>query len=307
MGRALRPNFSFAVYHVTMRGNDRRDIFRDDLDREMMLALFGEAQERFRLEIFAFCLMSNHYHIFLRTPEANLSPAFQWINAVYTKRFNHRHHRSGHVFQGRFKSMLVTRDAHWQQLSIYIHLNPVRAGMVTDPADYPWSSYRDYIHERGRHRWLSAEPILTRYAPDPAGQRKLYRKHTLALARSEPVVWSSLFKEIFADGDKADKPSAAKAKAAPMAVTPRERCRPELELERIATAFGVTKADLLRKRRNFPPRLAAYYHLVHHCGLAVKQTAQIMGVGPGSVSCGLKAFRDSQQSQPNLARKLPSP
>lgn len=243
-----------------MRGNDRRDIFRDDLDREAILNLFGQAAKRFQLEIFAFCLMSNHYHLFLRTPEGNLSPAFHWINAVYTKRFNHRHHRCGHVFQGRFKSVVVTRDAHWQHLSIYLHLNPVRAGMVEDPADHPWSSYRDYTHERSRYPWLAPEPILAGYAPGPAAQRRRYRKQTLALSRKEPIFWNDLIADILAAGAKAEAPGEkGKHPASPpepgrrSGLQPRQRCRPEIELERVAAAFGVAKDDLLRKRRNFPP------------------------------------------------------
>ena len=296
-----------------MRGNDRREIFRDDLDREMMLQLFGEAAKRFQLEVFAFCLMSNHYHVFLRTPEGNLSPAFHWINAVYTQRFNRRHRRSGHVFQGRFKSVVVARDAHWQHLSIYIHLNPVRAGMVTDPADHPWSSYRDYIHERRRYQWLALEPILARYGPEPASQHKQYRKQTLALARSEPIFWRNLVQDILTTGAKAAKASAAKDKAGPAEGTgakrltglaPRDRRRPELELERVAAAFGVTTEDLLRKRRNFPPRLAAYYHLVHQCGLGVRETAAILGVKPSTISSGLKSLQDLMPTRPELKRTL---
>jgi putative transposase len=312
MARARRPNFPFAVYHVTMRGNDRKEIFRDDVDREMMLQLFAQAAERFQLEVFAFCLMSNHYHIFLRTPEGNLSPAFHWINAVYTQRFNRRHGRCGHVFQGRFKSVIVTRDAHWHQLSIYIHLNPVRAGVVTDPADHPWSSYRDYIQESPRYRWLSPTPILSGFGPQPAVQRKQYRKQTRSLARQEPIVWHHLIQDLLAAGAQAAKASAGKAKqraAGPeslrrSAVSPRARCRPELELERVAAVFEVAQEDLLRKRRGFPARLAAYHHLVHHCGLSVRETAEFFGLQPSSISSGLTALPNLMATQPELRRRL---
>jgi putative transposase len=313
MARARRPNFPFAVYHVTMRGNDRREIFRDDVDREMMLHLFGEAVPRFQLEVFSFCLMSNHYHMFLRTPEGNLSPAFHWINAVYTQRFNRRHGRCGHVFQGRFKSVIVTRDAHWHHLSIYIHLNPVRAGMVTDPADHPWSSYRDYIQQAPRYRWLSPAPILAGFGAQPAVQRKQYRKQTLSLARQEPIFWHNLIQDILATGAQAAKSSTTKARQPAAAGTesprrsailPRGRCRPELELERVAAVFEVTQEDLLRQHRHFPARLAAYHHLVHHCGLGVRETAEIFGLKPNTISSGLQTLQKLLPTQPELRRKL---
>jgi REP element-mobilizing transposase RayT len=122
-----------AVYHLTARGNERRAIYRDDRDRQRFLETLAEAAQRFSLVIHAFCLMPNHYHLLLQTPQANLSAAAGWLQTTYSVRFNRRHRRSGHLFQGRFKAQLVEEDAYAAEWIEYIHLNPVRTwGPDTD-------------------------------------------------------------------------------------------------------------------------------------------------------------------------------
>ena len=185
MARPWRIQFEDAVYHVSCRGNARQDIFADDSDRGYLLFLLGRAAERFGLEFFGFCLMPNHYHLFLRTPRGNLSQAMHWINAGYTIHFNWRHQRIGHLFQGRFKSVLVVDDTHYMHLSMYVHLNPVRAGLVEDPADFRWSSYRDYISRERAYAWLNREEILGRYG-DGARARLRYRRDSLAMIGKTP-------------------------------------------------------------------------------------------------------------------------
>ena len=186
MARPWRIEFPQAVYHVTARGNNRADIVRDDHDRREFIALLAAAALRFNLKIFAFCLMQNHYHLFLRTPDANLSRAMHWLNATYTIRFNRRR-RHGHVFQGRYKSMLVADTAHWSVLSIYIHLNPVRAGMAAQAADYEWSSARDYT--RSRYDWLAPADVLAPYGSTPAARRKKYGAELAALSAERRGFW----------------------------------------------------------------------------------------------------------------------
>lgn len=154
MARPWRIQYPDEAYHVVQRGNNRQDIFGHNEDREDFLELLGECAERFRLHIFAFCLMTNHYHLFLRPPEANLAPAMHWVNVTYSIHFLHRHKRSGHLFQGRYKAVLVLGDEHWQVLSFYLHLNPVRTKMVEKLGDYAWSSFRDYTRARSRFKWL---------------------------------------------------------------------------------------------------------------------------------------------------------
>jgi putative transposase len=124
MARPIRVEYVNAVYHVTARGNERRAIFRDDHDRERFLETLEETRQRFGVVIHVFCLMQNHYHLLLQTPRANLSAAAGWLQTTYTVRFNRRHRRSGHLFQGRFKAHLIEEDSYVQTLVKYIHLNP---------------------------------------------------------------------------------------------------------------------------------------------------------------------------------------
>jgi REP element-mobilizing transposase RayT len=128
------------------RGNERRDIFFGDEDRRLFLDTLGDMAQRFEVDVFAYVLMDNHYHLLLRTPRANLSRAMQWLGVTYTNRINARHRRSGHLFQGRLKNMLVQNDAYLLQLSCYIHGNPLRAKMVERSVEYRWSSYRAYAY-----------------------------------------------------------------------------------------------------------------------------------------------------------------
>ncbi len=179
------------MYHVLSRGNERRDIFYDDDDRRTFLNTLGEMAQRFEIELLAYVLMNNHYHLLLRSLRANLSRAMQWLGATYTNRFNARHARSGHLFQGRFKSMLVENDAYLMGLSFYIHRNPLRAGMVKRLADYPWSSYRFYAFGKTAPEWLKTERILGRY--QNAGDRHAaYRLQIQHDAREEIRVWGNL-------------------------------------------------------------------------------------------------------------------
>ena len=141
MARPLRIEFSGAVYHVTARGNARADIFHEDGDRELFLAVLEKVVRRFNWLCHAYCLMDNHYHLLIETPEGNLSAGMRQLNGVYTQAFNRSHGRDGHLFKGRFKSILVEKESHLLELCRYVVLNPERAKMVERPEQYPWSSY----------------------------------------------------------------------------------------------------------------------------------------------------------------------
>ena len=130
MARGLRIHRSGGRYHVTARGNERKDIFRDDTDRFHFLELQSELTEEFGVRVHAYVLMDNHYHLLLETPEANLSRAMQWLNASYCMWFNVRRRRHGHLLQGRFGAFVVEDDAGWQEVARYVHLNPVRVAAL---------------------------------------------------------------------------------------------------------------------------------------------------------------------------------
>jgi REP element-mobilizing transposase RayT len=185
MARPIRVEFAGAVYHVMARGNERRAICRDDQDRNVFVATLEEMVTQFGLRLHAYCLMDNHYHLILETPRANLSQAMGWLQTTYTVRFNRRHRRSGHLFQGRFKAQLVEADEYAQWLVEYMHLNPVRprrkgeriaAERAGELDGYPWSSHRDYAGSRRKPPgWLRLEWL--RYWGRTAGEAQAaYRR-----------------------------------------------------------------------------------------------------------------------------------
>ena len=160
MSRPLRLEFSGALYHVTTRGDRREPIFEDDEDRRGWLEILGQALERFDAKCFAFCLMPNHYHAVLETRRANLSRLMRHVNGVYTQRYNRRHDKVGHLFQGRFKAILVDRDAYFLEVCRYVDLNPVRARLVKSPLHWDWSSYRAHVGLENRPAWLDSRSLL---------------------------------------------------------------------------------------------------------------------------------------------------
>ena len=166
MARPIRVEFEGAVYHVTARGNERRRIFRSDKDRALFLETLGQMTERFGVVVHVYCLMPNHYHLVIGTPRGNLTRAVGWFQTTYTIRYNHRHQRVGHLFQGRFKAHLVEADLYAKQLVLYIHLNPVRprdkARSIPhekrkDLEEYRWSSHRAYSGTGQRADWLNLD------------------------------------------------------------------------------------------------------------------------------------------------------
>ena len=162
MARPLRIEFPGAVYHVTSRGDRREAIFVDDTDRSAFLALLGRMLERLDAQVLAYCLMGNHYHLVLYTRRANLSLLMRQLNGVYTQDFNRRHGKAGHVFQGRFKAILVDREAYLLELCRHVDLNPVRAGVVALPGEWPWSSYLAHSGQQPSPHWLDT-PGLHRF------------------------------------------------------------------------------------------------------------------------------------------------
>ena len=142
MARPLRLQFEYALYHVTSRGNARQAIVKTQADRQAFLTGLAQVVDRFGWRCHAYCLMNNHYHVLVETPVPNLSQGMRQLNGPYTQGFNRRHRRVGHVFQGRYKAILVEREAHLLELCRYVVLNPVRAQLVDHPEDWAWSNYR---------------------------------------------------------------------------------------------------------------------------------------------------------------------
>lgn len=185
MARPLRITYPDAYYHITSRGNEQRDIFKSQNDREKFLIYLESATERYGAVIHAYCLMSNHFHLLLETPRANLSEIMRHIVGAYTTYFNIKRKRAGHLFQGRYKAILVEADEYAAELSRYIHLNPVRAGIVALPEEYKWSSYQSYISLVPLPKWLKTEFILGYFGQRGATARKKYKEFVEDLVEKE--------------------------------------------------------------------------------------------------------------------------
>jgi len=175
MARPLRIEYEGAVYHVTSRGNARQRIFLDDEDYQAFLEIVTKIVERFRWICHAYCLMDNHYHLLLETPQPNLSKGMHLLNSIFSQTFNRKHRRVGHVLQGRFKSILVEKESHLLEVARYVVLNPVRAKVVEHPGQHPWSSYRASAGMVQPDAFLSVDWILAQFAPTRSRAHSAYR------------------------------------------------------------------------------------------------------------------------------------
>jgi putative transposase len=175
MARPPRVEYAGAVYHVTARGHERGAIFRDDHDRERFLGELARRVEEERWAVHAYCLMTNHYHLLVETPEANLVAGMQRLNARYSQAFNFRHGRKGHLLEGRYKAAVVEKESYLLELCRYVVLNPVRAGMVRSAGEYRWSSYRATAGEMDPPSFLEVGWTIACFGDDRAEARKAYR------------------------------------------------------------------------------------------------------------------------------------
>jgi putative transposase len=200
MSRPLRIEFAGALYHVTSRGDGREDIFLEDGDREVFLDVIAEVNDRFNWTLHGYCLMGNHYHLLLETPDGNLSQGMRQLNGVYTQRFNRKHKRVGHVFQGRYKAILVQKETYLLELARYIVLNPVRAQMVRSAKDWPWSSYRACAGLEGTPTWLATDWILSTFSTNQAEAIERYRAF-VSNGKNQPAIWEKLKNQIYLGSD----------------------------------------------------------------------------------------------------------
>jgi REP element-mobilizing transposase RayT len=201
MSRPLRIEFPDALYHVTARGDRREAIFEDDQDRRLFLKTLEQVVDRFNWVCLAWCLMDNHYHLLIQTPDGNLSKGMRQLNGVFTQASNRRHGRVGHLFQGRFKAILVDGDAYLLELSRYVVLNPVRAGLTRDPAEWPWSSYRATVGLEPAAAWLAVDRVLALFGEKRGvAQRRYVQFVSEGIAAGSP--WSNLKGQVYLGDDR---------------------------------------------------------------------------------------------------------
>ena len=188
MARPLRIQYENAYYHVTCRGNAGQEIFLNDVDRSTFLDLLERSSDIYQTQIFAYVLMSNHFHLFVKTPLGNLQEFMRHFNISYTSYFNWKHDRRGHLYQGRYKSFLVDADNYLQEVSRYIHLNPTRVKLRSQMnldekrkylRDYPWSSYGGYLFQGRRRNFLEVEEVLAYFGGDTSKGRRRYEEFVL--------------------------------------------------------------------------------------------------------------------------------
>jgi len=188
MSRPLRLEFAGALYHVTARGDRQENIYEGDEDRVLFLKVLGDVCETYNWVCHAYCLMDNHYHLVIETPDANLSKGMRQLNGVYTQRFNYYHKRVGHCFQGRYKAIHVDKESS------------VRAEMVHSASQWPWSSYRTTIGQSKKHDWLTTEWILSAFGKTKKDAVERYRKF-VSQGKGQPSLWKELRNQVYLGGD----------------------------------------------------------------------------------------------------------
>lgn len=191
MSRPLRIEYAGAVYHVTSRGNEKKPVFRTDTDRQDFLNTLQHVNKRYNWICHAYCLMTNHYHLLIDTPDGNLSIGMRQLNGVYTQLFNKLHGRTGHLFQGRYKAILIQKDSHLLEVCRYVVLNPVRAKMVERPEDHAWSSYLATAGKATPHPCLTTDWVLGQFSGKRGKAEQEYRQF-VSWGIGEKSIWTGV-------------------------------------------------------------------------------------------------------------------
>ena len=312
MSRAWRIEYEGALYHLLSRGNQGNDIFEDNRDRKIFFDTVGEMSERFEVEIFAYVLMSNHYHLLLRTHHANIKKAMHWFGTTYTQRFNTRHNRSGHLFQGRYKSILVQNDAYLLRLSCYIHRNPLRAGVVNRLADYRWSSYLSYGYGRKNPEWLSTDLILSQFKG--LDQHRRYRIMVQKYAKEEKRLLEDLRHGLFWGSqhfvDKIRKqhlPSKIDS-SVPQQTQLTKPSDPNAILQSAQRLLKCDVQSFMQKERvlgaDKEKRDLLIYLLWKAGGLSNAQIGHFFGISYSAVSHAVRSIRSKMQHDGNIVAKF---
>ena len=241
MSRPLRIEYHGAVHHVTARGNARADIYLDERDRERFLDTLAGVVDRFGWLIHAYCLMDNHYHLLVETPEPNLAHGMRQLNGLYTQGFNRRHGRPGHVFQGRYKAILVERESHLLEVSRYVVLNPVRARVARQPGDWRWSSYNASVGAVPRPSWMETVPTLAWFGDDRDEARAAFANFVAEGVGAK--LWPRLRRQIFLGSASFVDETLRRAAEASPEIPMAQRRAPAMSLEHYeATAASRNEA-----------------------------------------------------------------
>lgn len=314
MSRPLRIEYPGAWYHVMNRGASGRAIVRSDGDWHTFLSLLGDVTATFAVNVHAYCLMGNHYHLLIHTPRGNLSRAMRHLNGVYTQRYNRLHRTDGPLFRGRFKAIVIDADTYLAAVSRYIHLNPVTAGVVSRAGNYAWSSYPAYLGDASQPEWLHLQPTLglfgergarTRYGAFveqgvDEEMRAFYSK-----GRLSPVMGGEDFQQGLA--------RLRKTKRADPEIPDAKRLRPRPSLTAIAQGtaahFRVDQRELFRESRGRgranTPRAVAMALSRRPGGYTLKEIAHAFKVSNySSISVAIRRLQDRFEADRGLARSV---
>jgi REP element-mobilizing transposase RayT len=317
MARPLRIQYENAYYHVTCRGNARQIIFSSDTDRLAFLDLLGRSSDVYQTEILAYVLMSNHFHLLVKTPRGNLQEFMRHFNISYTGWYNRRHRRSGHLYQGRYHSFLIDADNYLKEVSRYIHLNPVKTKRMKalDAAArrkalgaYPWSSYPGYRYPGSRRSFLRTDEILAYFGGDTARGRRGYARfveqglsasleNPLELGKGHGIVGDADFVDairgryLSRDSDTREIPTAR---------TPAVRVEPERIIEAVCAETGASREALMQKGFRGFGRALLMELLYRYGGMKQREIGVLLGIDYSAVSIGRKRFLGMMEADPEL-------
>lgn len=311
MARPLRIEYENAVYHVTARGNDRKRVYFCEADYRKFLQCISEAKKKYAILLHCYVLMSNHYHLIIETPEANLSRTMHHINSAYTSHINRKRKRSGHLFQGRYKAIVVSKDSYLSELSRYIHLNPVRAGITQKPEEYQYSSYKAYI-SKGKDDLLNQELVLGLLGGNAVQAKSKYRKFVdCAISAEADNPFEDVYGGIILGADKFIKETLSRIKEEYLQKTEisnrkflKSRHDVGEVIEAVAKHFKADRKQLINNR-NRRQRKIAIYLLKKHTGATNKEIGEIFdGLSYSAISRSNERFQTHLQKDRKLKKEI---
>jgi len=310
MARQLRVEFENAFYHITSRGNLRDKIFYDAADRERFLKILSRTKERYGFLVHAYALMDNHYHLLMETPKANLSQIMQNINTSYTVYVNRKYQRSGHLLQGRFKAVIVDKDRYLVALSRYIHLNPVRAKLVKEPLDYPWTSYRAFMDQKAEDSLVDTGETLLYFSKRRDRGVRAYREFVEADEGRDENPFAAMEAGILLGGGSFKAKVMRRIEGIkvdeeiPQAKRLRKRVPIDAVIKACQLSYGKDRKALVERGRGNEGRQVAIYLAKMLSGGKGKEIGQYFGIKGAAVSDAIKRIERRLDKESQLRDRI---
>ncbi|MBU0693310.1 MAG: transposase [Candidatus Omnitrophica bacterium] len=306
MARPYRLQGENCFYHITSRGDNRKNIFISDYDFEKFLEYLQLAKDKYKFNLYAYCLMSNHYHLFLETLQPNLSKIMQYINTAYTVYYNKKRNKTGHLFQGRFKSLLVDQDSYFLELTRYIHLNPVKAKIVDLPQKYKWSSFKGYIKPK-TDKYIDY-PELNSYLPMKPSH---YKDFVLNSIGKKDTLFDSIYAGFFLGGKDfiEDKLAKFKSEIDSGDFAHKRKLQPAISIDDIISVTGkIFKEDkestIAKKHSHSFTRKIVIFITRKATPLTNKQIGEYFNISDSAVTKAGNIVEASLKESKQLKRKL---